>query len=75
MYHPIEFTVPLTMDVEISRKHRLERVRVRAGTRMAVLVLPHMIETAEGPVESADLCLEDGCIVRDVRFEQFRFVD
>jgi hypothetical protein len=75
MYHPIEFCTDFTLDLEVSPKHRLERVRIRKGTRVAAGVLPYVVETDQGPVEVADLCFEDGSVARRVPFEQFRFVE
>jgi hypothetical protein len=33
------------------------------------------VETRRGPVEVADLVLEDGSMARAVRFATFRFID
>ena len=54
---------------------RLERLLIRRGTRLHAQVKPYVVETAEGPVEVADLFFADGTATRAVRFERFRFVD
>ena len=75
MYHTIEFAEPLTVDLEISRKHHLEQVPVIKGTRLRAQVRPHVLESDEGPIEVADLFFEDGTATRHVRFAAFSFVD
>jgi hypothetical protein len=75
MYHLIEFNAAFIADLEISPRHRLEKLRVRRGTRAYVRIHPHVMETADGPVEVADLYFEDGTVTRNVRFSQFRFVE
>jgi len=75
MYHTIEFDEPLTLDLEISRKHPLERLSVAKGTRLRAQVRPRILETERGPVEVADLFFEDGSAARSVRFSSFSFID
>ena len=75
MYHSIEFCTAFTADLQVSPGQRLERLRCRRGMRVYAHVVPYVVETAHGPVEVADLCLEDGTVAREVCFEQFRFVD
>jgi len=75
MYHLIEFNAAFAVDVEVSPKQRLERVRLGKGTRVYAYLMPKVVETAQGPMEVADICFEDGSITREVPFEQFRFVD
>ena len=36
---------------------------------------PYVLESAEGPLEVADLFLRDGSIARAVRFAAFQFLD
>jgi hypothetical protein len=62
-------------DLEVSRKQPLERVRIRKGDRLQAQVRPHVIETAEGPVEVADLFFGAGTVTRSVPFAWFAFVD
>jgi hypothetical protein len=75
MYHLIEFRTSFLADVEVSPRDRLERTRIRKGTRARAQVGPRVVETAGGPVEVADLWFADGTVVREVPFHQFRFVD
>ena len=75
MYHTIEFAVECWIDVEISPKHRLERMRVEKGARVKARVRPYVMETANGPVEACDLFFEDGSATRQVRCGCFTFVD
>jgi hypothetical protein len=74
MYHTIEFAADLTVDLETSPKHRLERLLVRKGTRLAAQLKPYVVETPAGPVEVADLFFADGTAARSVPFEHFSFV-
>jgi len=75
VYHTIEFAVEYQMNVEVSRKHPLERARIRKGERLKVQLRPHVMETANGPVEAADLFFEDGTATRNVPFASFAFVE
>jgi hypothetical protein len=74
VYHTIEFAADLTVDLEVSRRHRLERLPIRRGSRLAAQLRPYVVETGGGPVEVADLFFPDGTAARSVRFERFRFV-
>ena len=75
MYHVIEFADDFLVDLEVSRKQPLERILVRGGTRLEVQMRPYVVETDGGPVEVADLFLQDGTTARMVRFECFSFVE
>jgi hypothetical protein len=75
MYHTLEFNTELSVDLEISRKQPLERLRLAKGSRRRAQLKPYVIETPEGPAEVADLFFDDGTATRGVRFESFRFVD
>jgi len=75
MYYTIEFAVEGWMDIEISPKHRLERVRVNKGSRVKAHVLTYVVEAANGPVEVSDLFFEDGTVTRQMRCACFKFVD
>jgi hypothetical protein len=75
MYHTIEFNHDLTVDLEVSPKHPLERLRIRRGTRRSAQVKPSVAETANGPVEVADLFFANGTATRSVPFALFSFVD
>jgi len=73
--HHIEFCTAFTTDLEILPKQWLERLRVLKGMRAYASLHPYVLETAEGPVELADLCFDDGTVARQVRFERFRFLE
>jgi hypothetical protein len=75
MYHVIEFTEALTLDLEVSPKHPLERIAVERGTRQRAQLRPYIVETDDGPTEVADLFFHDGTAARGVRFASFAFVD
>lgn len=75
MAHLIEFRIGLIADLEMSPKKRLERILIQPGTRALVQLRARVIETSLGPVEIADLHLDDGGVVRGVRYEHFRFVE
>jgi hypothetical protein len=75
MFHAIQFTTELTVDVELSRKQPLERVRIREGSRLRAEIKPYVVETDDGPVEMADLFFEDGTATRLVPFSCFFFVE
>lgn len=75
MYHTLEFNTDLSVDIIVSRKHPLERLDVRKGTRLIAQLKPYIVESPCGPIEVADLFLEDGTITQAVPFSTFRFVD
>ncbi len=75
MYHTIEFAVVFWADLEISPKHRLERLLLRKGTRLQAQIRPYVVEGVDGPVEVADLFFEDGTATRGVPFAAFTFAD
>jgi hypothetical protein len=73
MYHIIQFRADV--DVEVSAGERLERVRVRKGSRFFARITAYVAEGPEGPVEMANLVWQDGAETRDLPFATFRFVD
>lgn len=75
MYHTIEFATEFMVDLEISPKHRLEKMLVHRGIRLKAQIKPYVVETEDGLVEVADLFLTDGTTTRMVPFEFFSFVD
>ena len=42
---------------------------------MSAQIRPYVVETKQGPVEVADLFLEDGSVARAVRMATFSFID
>ncbi len=75
MYHKIRFNDDLTVDLEVSPKQPLERLRLRKGQQVRAQLKPYVLETPDGPVEVADLYLADGTTTRSVPFEHFSLVD
>ena len=75
MYHTIEFQVEFTVNLEISPKYPLERLRIRRGTRIRTELKPYVADTAQGFQEVADLFFEDGTTTRSVPFAHFSFVE
>jgi hypothetical protein len=75
VYHTIEFGEDLMVDLEISARHWLERIRIRSGTHLRAEIKPYVVETEDGAVEVADLFLDDGTTTRMVPFRLFSFVD
>jgi hypothetical protein len=75
MYHTVEFAVEFVADLEVPRRHRLERVLLRKGARRQAQIKPYVVETEDGPVEVADLFFEDGTATRTVPFACFSLVD
>jgi hypothetical protein len=75
MYHRIEFRLRVVAAVESAGKGRMEQVIIKPGTRLLARVKPYVVESKLGPVEAADLLLEDGSLARGVRFASFSFLD
>jgi len=75
MYHTVEFAGEFMIDLEISRRQPLERMLIRAGTQLRVQLKPYVVETADGPVEVADLFFEDCTSTRMVPFACFSFAE
>jgi hypothetical protein len=75
MYHTIEFSSSIHADVAVPGRKRLERLFIQKGTRLRVEIRPYVLESDRGPVEVADLFLEDGCEARTVDFASFHFLE
>jgi hypothetical protein len=75
MYHTIVFDADMWVDLELSPRQPLERMKLRRGTKMVAQIRPHVIETIDGPIEVADLFFDDGTAARDIPFSHFAFVD
>ncbi len=75
MYHTIHFAAEYVIDVEVSRRQPLERMLIRAGTKLRAQIRPYVVETADCPVEVADLYFEDGTVSRMVPFACFSFAE
>ena len=75
MYHTIEFRLRGLAQLESPGKQQLERLVIKQGTRLSAEIKPYVVETTRGPVEVADLFLDDGSVARAVRYATFKFVD
>jgi hypothetical protein len=73
MFHQIEFCWAVFADVERPDYAFMQRMVIKLGERLAVRPKPYVAESANGPVEVADLYLEDGTILKEVRYAAFRF--
>ena len=75
MYHSLEFGRQLVADRETPGEGGAPRVVIAKGTRLKAQIRPYVVESVLGPVEVADLLLEDGTIACTVHFSSFRFLD
>jgi len=75
MYHTIQFRLKGLAELETPGKPQLERLVIHQGTRLNAQIKPYVYETERGPVEVADLFLEDGSVARAVRYATFVFVN
>ena len=75
MYHSIEFKRNLLAELDIPGEGRTPRVLIDKGTRLKAEIRPYVVESVLGPIEAADLLLEDGTIAHSVAFASFRFLD
>jgi hypothetical protein len=75
MFHLIEFTDHIYLDLEQSRQHRVEKLLLRPGSRLCVQMRPYVLESPVGPIEVADLFLDDGSTASAVPFASFRMVE
>jgi hypothetical protein len=75
MYHTIEFRLKGLAEIESPGKAHLEQIVIQQGSRLCAQTKPYVVESNQGPVEVADLLLEDGSVVRAVRMATFSFVD
>ena len=75
MYHSIEFERDLLAELDIPGEGRTPRVLIDKGTRVKAEIRPYVVESALGPIEVADLWLEDDTLARAVAFASFRFLD
>jgi hypothetical protein len=75
MFHSIEFTLRVRAGMAIPGQRRLEKIVLQTGTRLRAEIRPYVAESDLGPLEVADLFLEDGSAVHNVNFASFRFLD
>jgi hypothetical protein len=75
MVHAIEFRWVILGEVERPEYAYPQQVVIKEGTRLQAQIKPYVAQSPDGPVEVADLHLDDGSVVRAVRFAAFRFLD
>jgi hypothetical protein len=75
MYHNIEFRIDGLVEIEVPGATHLQQLVLQNGTRVRAQVKPYVVESKHGPIELADLFLENGSAARAVRFASFRFLD
>ncbi len=75
MFHVIEFRNRVQLGLEVSRQRRMERLLVQPGMRLCVEIRPQIREGPGGPIECADLYLDDGATARCIPFAWFAFVE
>jgi hypothetical protein len=75
MFHTIQFAVQFTADRESSPTAPREHFLIFKGTCVRARLQPYVEEGREGPVEVADLFLEDRTALRGVPFAYFAFAD
>ena len=75
MLHRIEFRWLVLAEIDRPEYALLQRIVIKEGTRLSAKIKPYMAESPDGPIEVADLYLEDGSVARAVRFAAFRFLE
>ena len=75
MYHSIEFERDLLAELDVPGEGRMPRILIEQGTRLRTEIHPYVVESALGPIEVADLLLQDDSIARSVAFASFHFRD
>jgi hypothetical protein len=75
MTHRVEFRWLVLAEIDRPEYAYPQRVIIKEGTQLAARIRPCVTESPDGPVEVADLTLEDGSTARAVRFAAFRFLD
>jgi hypothetical protein len=75
MMHQIEFRWLVLAEIDRPEFVYPQRVVIKEGTRLLAKIKPYVVEPPDGPVEVADLHLEDGSVARAVRFAAFWFLD
>jgi hypothetical protein len=75
MAHLVEFRWVVLAEIDRPEYAYPQRVIIKEGTQLAARIRPYVTESPDGPVEVADLHLEDGSTARAVRFAAFRFLD
>ena len=64
MVHVIEFRWVILAQVDRPDYSDQQQVVIKKGTRLHTHIKPYVIESPDGPVEVADLYLDDGSVAR-----------
>lgn len=75
MVHAIEFRWVILAQVHRPDYSDQQQVVIKKGTRLYAHIKPYVVESPDGPVEVADLYLDDDSVARAVRFAAFQFLD
>jgi hypothetical protein len=75
MIHRIEFRWLVLAEIDGPEYGLIQSVVIKQGTRLSAKIKPYVAESPDGPIEVSDLYLEDGSVVRAVRFAAFQFLD
>ncbi len=75
MSHTLRFTKDVVAELKASPRKPVEVVLIREGECLTTGIRPHVMETSEGPVEVADLFLQDGNTACRVPFGCFTFAE
>jgi hypothetical protein len=75
MYHRIEFARAVLAERDLPGYGRKPQVVIEKGSRLKAEIQPYVVESVMGPIEVADLLLDDSTIARRVSFASFRFLD
>ena len=75
MIHPIEFRWLVLAEIDGPEYGLMQSVVINEGTRLSAKIKPYVAESPDGPIEVADLYLDDNSVVRAVRFAAFQFLD
>jgi hypothetical protein len=75
MVHAIEFRWVVLAQVDRPEYSDQQQVVIKKGTRLHTHIKPYVVESHDGPLEVADLYLDDGSVARAVRFAAFQFLD
>ena len=75
MFHSIEFRWLVLTEIDGPEYGRMQGVVINEGTRLSAKIKPYLAESPDGPIEMADLYLEDSSLIRAVRFAAFQVLD
>jgi hypothetical protein len=75
MIHTIEFRWLVLAEINGPEYGLMQGIVINEGTRLSARIKAYVADSPDGPIEMADLYLEDGSVVRAVRFAAFAFLD